>query len=556
MLSNFESDDIFSAYVATGDRSMSYVAIYGFERQYVLVVVRMDLMRHGLVLWEGRLSFLSWALVSVALVYTDALAEVYPRVRPASPVQYIASASLPFGNGHNPETPDFCVLPSKNIVALWRADRYALAGQNATHSIWWRYFSPSLVPLTDPVPVGPDEEGFGSRNTVFPACIPTDDGGFMIAWEKRLGMFPDRADIVGQLFTSAGEPIDEEFALTQETSVEEYMTQIVSTADEIVVGWTSFDEDYFREKVVWRRFDHTGMPLSDDTLIAGNGGADEPNRRRAQLASSGERVVAAWSEVVPGAGSTPAHEAIFARYLNDSSEPAMISDDSATNALCSDVAMTTSGAAVLWVSSKRSLRVRGVSPTGQPVGPVHTLAEVTDGFVIADGPSVAAAPDGSSYIAVWGKHDDKARESTLWAQLLTAGVTPDGSPYRIARLDRGGDYRNRLRFPGVAYVTSTSMVIGWEYFRQPPGPTPVLEVFVQLFEIGKPDSECGDVNRDGTVAASDALLILSGAVGLTECSACACDVNTSGTVTSSDALAVLRASVGVPTVLECPICDR
>jgi predicted outer membrane repeat protein len=56
------------------------------------------------------------------------------------------------------------------------------------------------------------------------------------------------------------------------------------------------------------------------------------------------------------------------------------------------------------------------------------------------------------------------------------------------------------------------------------------------------------------VTASDALAVLSAAVGSVACELCVCDVDGSGTVSASDALATLLAAVGLPVVLNCPPC--
>jgi hypothetical protein len=58
----------------------------------------------------------------------------------------------------------------------------------------------------------------------------------------------------------------------------------------------------------------------------------------------------------------------------------------------------------------------------------------------------------------------------------------------------------------------------------------------------------GDVNRDGQVTSTDALIILSGDVGLNIVQFCPVncgDVNGDGQVTSTDALIILTYNVGI-----------
>ncbi len=70
-----------------------------------------------------------------------------------------------------------------------------------------------------------------------------------------------------------------------------------------------------------------------------------------------------------------------------------------------------------------------------------------------------------------------------------------------------------------------------------------------------PASACADPTDDGSTTATDALLTLNAAVGLTPCALCACDIDGSTTVTASDALIVLNLAVGQPLELDCPACS-
>jgi len=65
-------------------------------------------------------------------------------------------------------------------------------------------------------------------------------------------------------------------------------------------------------------------------------------------------------------------------------------------------------------------------------------------------------------------------------------------------------------------------------------------------------STCGDANGDGSITATDALVILRAAVGAAACEPVSCDVDDNGSVSATDALAVLRAAVGAAVTLTCP----
>jgi hypothetical protein len=70
-----------------------------------------------------------------------------------------------------------------------------------------------------------------------------------------------------------------------------------------------------------------------------------------------------------------------------------------------------------------------------------------------------------------------------------------------------------------------------------------------------PSASCADPTGDSATTATDALLTLNAAVGLTPCALCACDVDGSTAVTASDALFILSYAVGQPVELDCPPCS-
>jgi hypothetical protein len=73
-------------------------------------------------------------------------------------------------------------------------------------------------------------------------------------------------------------------------------------------------------------------------------------------------------------------------------------------------------------------------------------------------------------------------------------------------------------------------------------------------DVGEPGPLCGDGSLDGSLTATDALIVLQVAVGSSTGDPCICDVNDNGTIQSSDALFVLRKAVDQPVTLDCPLC--
>ena len=69
-----------------------------------------------------------------------------------------------------------------------------------------------------------------------------------------------------------------------------------------------------------------------------------------------------------------------------------------------------------------------------------------------------------------------------------------------------------------------------------------------------PPGSPGGGNGDDGLTATDALIALNAAVGVSECDVCLCDIDGNGTIAASDALKILRIAVGAPLTRDCPVC--
>ena len=103
---------------------------------------------------------------------------------------------------------------------------------------------------------------------------------------------------------------------------------------------------------------------------------------------------------------------------------------------------------------------------------------------------------------------------------------------------------------GLRTYTATVIVDNTEYSTQR----------TELIPMLTPHGIYGDVDLDGNITATDALLILRGSVGAEKFSSdliIIADVNMDGVITAEDALAVLRASVGMKdeTIVGNPLSD-
>jgi hypothetical protein len=93
-------------------------------------------------------------------------------------------------------------------------------------------------------------------------------------------------------------------------------------------------------------------------------------------------------------------------------------------------------------------------------------------------------------------------------------------------------------------------------FDQPGAPTTTTTTLPQPGACADPVAlTAGTSARGSLVTASDALFILNAAVGLVSCEPCICDVDGQGSVAASDALLALKKAVDELIELSCPPCS-
>jgi hypothetical protein len=154
-------------------------------------------------------------------------------------------------------------------------------------------------------------------------------------------------------------------------------------------------------------------------------------------------------------------------------------------------------------------------------------AMVHDGSLVLAGPSVKAKSGGVSA----GRKGDGS------VQVFAPGTFISGSS--VSHFDTDVS-PNELMEP---YATN-------------PPPRDLKLSLALLEDVGWATNEvarCGDANGDKSLTASDALMILKGAVGSIACPAAVCNVNGSGGVTAGDALILLKYAVGQSIQLACPL---
>jgi len=144
-------------------------------------------------------------------------------------------------------------------------------------------------------------------------------------------------------------------------------------------------------------------------------------------------------------------------------------------------------------------------------------------------------------------------EGVLWLAWDTWELPYDPATYAayvIRSLDGGETFSQPAELPGLMEISSIArdrVFVAWHETLEGQEWPEVL--------VSRGDTVvCGDANLDGTITATDGLVILQVGVGAAECVECRCDVNGAGGITATDALIVLRVAVGEGVVLLCPAC--
>ncbi len=165
-----------------------------------------------------------------------------------------------------------------------------------------------------------------------------------------------------------------------------------------------------------------------------------------------------------------------------------------------------------------------------------------DGDVIGDGLDLTLLPDRGGYVSEIAlsspgnaafHYDPTSGDDTLTGNGVV-GVT-GSEVHRLVYL--------ALPLDALTASSRTALVdrvVEWAHAERPePDDEPALMM--------------GDADGDGSVTASDALIILVASVSAGQCTPCACDANGDLLITATDALAVLQYAVGLLTELGSPV---
>jgi len=173
--------------------------------------------------------------------------------------------------------------------------------------------------------------------------------------------------------------------------------------------------------------------------------------------------------------------------------------------------------------------------------------------------------DAGEFVVIWTSESQDGDDVGVYGRLVKRLVGPIGEEFQVNTYTigpqgiRGATAVDRIGRGRavVAWESGAAFEIGQDGSEQ--------GVFAQRYCVESVSATCGDatcrrsVDPDGvdsdTITATDALLVLNGAIGLDACVPCRCDVNSTSGVTATDALLTLSKAVGAAVSLNCPPCS-
>lgn len=154
-------------------------------------------------------------------------------------------------------------------------------------------FAADGSPLGDLLAVDGGRRG-GQRH---PAIARADSGTFLVAWESNAGEDGDGYGVFARRFGADGVPAGTAFTLASVTMFDQEKPAVVATARGFAAAWSSAD-DGDDHGVFARQFDALGRPLGGEYLIntqtAGVQGAFSDQARPLALARAGDELLVAW----------------------------------------------------------------------------------------------------------------------------------------------------------------------------------------------------------------------------------------------------------------------
>ena len=146
-----------------------------------------------------------------------------------------------------------------SFVIAWNSD-----GQDGSgHGVYARRYDSAGQALGEEFRVNQ----YTSGEQLFPTISHGTDGSFAIVWTSE-GQDGSQYGVYARRYDSAGQALDDEFLVNQETSSFQWYPTLSHGADgSFVIAWESYGQDGSGDGVYARRYDSAGQALGDEFLV-------------------------------------------------------------------------------------------------------------------------------------------------------------------------------------------------------------------------------------------------------------------------------------------------
>lgn len=401
------------------------------------------------------------------------------------------------------------------------------------------------------------------HHNVEPVLATGSDGTFVVVWrEYDRDDFPDDRLFLRKM-DSRQRSVSEELQLADGDGGDFFASIESLDNDAFLVAWAREAPDVSSSatSVVARGVRPNAEPRDDLGVLSSDPAALGTHPDLGRL--SGNRVAAVWMEL----GADGHRDGIVLRVVDSRGKP--INEPSVVNAYTTGVQQFPSIATfpdgsfvVSWdgqgqSSAARDIFGRRFDEDGRPVGADFRVNTYTTGD---QSRSRVVAVDKNRFAVFWFSDGQDGSGRGVFGREFSWATQDAGSEFQVNSYTTGDQGFDGLdaSSDGLGQV-----VVVWSGRGDQDGDK--SGIFARMYcEADFDQRRCGlptrrlprESARQRPPIAGDALEVVRAALGLTSCPFCECDVDGNGRVTVSDALLLLHVAVGLPRDLECPACCR
>ena len=329
----------------------------------------------------------------------------------------------------NQTEPKVTTLADGSYVVVWQSSDQ---DEGTSNGIYAQRFTASGIPIGAEFAVNTTTAGNQSN----PDIAALADGGFVITWE---GVDSSSQGIYAQRYGADGTPAGANTLVNTTTNSTQYQTSVVGYDSGYAVVWTSYGNNGNNTYDIYlQRYDTAGNPVGAETLVSTIPSTSNPQTghqyHAAVTAQPNGDLVIAWND---SSANDSSADGVFARTV---SAAGVFSDTFLVN--------TT-------VTGSQS----------------HSNGE--------HGPNVAALAGGGS-VVVWSANGQDGSGWGVYAQLLNADGSKNGTEFLINQSTNGSQYH-----PDVTALSTGGFVVTWyndNYDLSGTGTT--SDVYIREYDAG------------------------------------------------------------------------